>query len=540
MTFATDTALRHNAPAYFVTIDGISDREYSTHKIKGAILTKVICMQIPSGATQALTPLQGRATVGEIAIPMVDVDGEMTRLISTEAGTPVLATLINRRMTLWAGYRGLDESDYIQVFTGEIRKVRNSESLVYEFILSDFKRRYEDRIMADLEKEPTTKLVAPTFTSGTLLQVSSVDGFAASDSILLHKKDGSAGENRTIDSVDENNKWLVLTSGVGTDWFDGDVVTKGARVAGNIVNVFYSILTGTFSTDPTDPYPLRATHGTLSGLSLVDSDLDLTLFTKTRDNFLANFDVDFVFTDPIVGRSFFEREIFPLGFYPTVQGDGKLGIRAFVPPGPEITTPDTIAESNMEGFPVWRRQFKTHINRINIFGDKDLGGTEDTLLALSEDTTDQTNTKEIGEYEITSRGLRSGLDGVALAKEVANRILRRWLVPPIEMTVVTEFTKRQFAMGDIVSISHPSLPDTVNNSVGLTDKLMEIVRVNPLFPEGKMSFELMETGFKRFAWMGPASMPSFGSATDAQKRYAYFGDSNNKVNGGIEDGYFTY
>jgi hypothetical protein len=540
LTFSATTAFRETAPVYFVTIDGVTDREFATMPVKGAVLNKVICMQIPSGTSQTLSPLQGRATVGEVVVRLVDVDGEMTRLISTEQDTPVLPTLINRRITIRAGYRDITESNFQEVFTGEIRDVGYQDLLLYEFKIADFKRRYEERIMEDLDNETTSSFDVAGLIGDNVLTLKAVEGFSPGNSILLFKRDGSQSETHTVQSVDTEALTVTINGTLQSTWDIDDIVTKGVRLKGNIVNVFYSLLTNTFSTNAEDPFPLIDTHGTPTGLSLVDADLNLNLFTRTRDRFLGDFDVDFLFTKPEIARSFFEKDFFPLGFYPTVGGDGKLGIRAFVPPGPEDLAPAKIHEQHMLSFPTWVRKFSTHINKVEVFGDVDDAGRDEVLLKLLEDTTDQTDTGETGSYTLISRGLRSALEGVDIAFEIASRILSRFKVPPIDMNLSVMFSKREIEVGDIVSVSHPSLPDTFTNTLGIVDRLLEVTKAQPDFRGGRMVLSVLETGFVKYAWMGPPTMPDRPAATAADIVYAYMGDSNNKVNAGTEDGYITY
>jgi hypothetical protein len=542
--FETITAKRFNFPAYFVGIEGVTDRQFSTHTVQGAVLNKVVCMQRPRGAAQKLSPLQGSATVGELKIRLVDVDGELTRIVSTEVGSPVLDTLINKKLTLWAGYRDLQEADFVARFGGEIRNVKLVDSLLYEFTVADFKRRYEDRLMAGLDDQPTTAIEGLHAIGSSSLELKSVTGIESGQTLIVHRKDGSQAEAFTAGAVDEQAKTVGIFPDTGVAWTTGDtVVADGVRIRGNIINVFYSLLTGTFSTDPTDAFPLASVLGTPGGLTLVDADLDLAALTRTRDRFLADFDVDFIFRASVTARRFFEDEIFPLGFYPTVANDGILGIRSFVPPGPEDPTPPVLEEQHMDGIPAWDRKFKTHINEIRVFGDHDLGGgAEDLELHFQEDTADQAATRELGAYSVVSEGLRTGLEGAAIAEELGNRIDRRWRVPPIEIKAKTLFTKRDLQVGTIVSLTHPSVPDTFADVVGVTDRLMEITRVDLDYVKGRVKLELLETGFGRFMWLGPAEagQPTYPTADAAQRRFHHWGDSANKVNGGAEDGYTVF
>ncbi len=536
--WTAETQSRNPLPAYFVRFEGLATKDYSTCPILSPSVTKVICMYIPDGSSQDLTPLQGKATTGEARVRFIDVSGELTTLIATEKSSPVFNTLINRKITIWGGYRNIIESEYEPIFTGEIRDIKLVAPLTYEFTIADFKRRYEETLMQGMTTPVVTQVDAITNNGQANCTFKSISNLNASDVIHFYKADGSQFESKTIQSINTSTRVVTMTSNFTLNWAVGDMATRDViRVKGNIINVFYSLLTNSFSTLATASYPLLDKRNSPVGLSLVDTDLDLTSFTRTRDRFLGDFNVDFLFTAPVVARRFFEQELYPLGFYPTVGGDGKLGIRSFVPPGPEGAATVQVNKEHMAGIPLWERGIDTHLNQIYIYGDNNLGDGSFDLLHSIDDTTDQTNTKEIKNYTVSSKGLRSGIEGAAIAQEIGYRIRRRWLVPPVEVNTPLLFSRRTLKVGDIVSLTHPGIPDTVAGTRGISARLMEVTRMNPDYQRGIMRARLLETGFKKFAILGPASMNDYGSATPDEKQFAYWGDSSNKVGGGTIDGY---
>jgi hypothetical protein len=201
-----------------------------------------------------------------------------------------------------------------------------------------------------------------------------------------------------------------------------------------------------------------------------------------------------------------------------------------------------VYKEHMLDDPKWKRRILEHQNRVVVMGNHDVTGTNaDATLVTYEDTTDQTNTKEVVEYRIESLGLRSALDGAALAQEIAARILRRWKVPPIEIKVPVAFTKRGLQPGDMVKVSHPGLPNNLTGTLGLTDRVMEVVEAAPRFRTGQMELTLLESAWgARWARVGPASMADYPAATPTEKQYGYWGDASNMVNAGAEAGYVTF
>ncbi len=542
MSFDSQTALRENEPAYFVRIDGIATKDYSTHPIQGFSVAKLVCMKIPRGETQSVDLLENTATIGSLEIPMLDVDGEITNLISTEKASPLVSTLINRKMTLYGGYFNETETNFRELFTGEIRDVRLEEPGLYIFEIADFKRRYEETLMKSLGTVRTLVMDNSPAAGQANVTFASVSGVANGQVYLLYKKTGAVSEKLTVQSVNTGTRVVTFTTNLLNAYAVGDIATNAPRIRGNVVNVFYSLLTGTFSTLASSAYPLIYSDFSPEGLTLTDADLDLASFLDTRDRFLGEYDVEFLFTGPTSAKSFFEKQIYPLGFYPTVNGKGQVGIRAFVPPGPQDPAPFNLDKEHCLEFPTWHRNIREHLNKVIVYGDRDLGSgaTAFTTLATQEDTSDQSTTKEKRTHEISSDGLRTALGGVSIAEEIAYRVRRRFFSPPIEVRATAGFTKRGIEVGDIVALSHPNLPDNVAGTLGLTNKIMEVTKISYDFEAGHVVLTLVDTAFKKFAWLGGASMSDYGSATPDEKLYAYWGDTNNKVGGGTVDGYEIY
>lgn len=557
--FETETAKTANAPSYYITIDGITTKEYSTHPIKAAVLPKIVSMDPPEGTQQTLNPLQNKATVGEIRVNFVDTDSEITDLISTDGNAPTLDTLINRKLTLFAGYTNLDEADFTPVFSGEIRQVDLVAPLMYRFTVVELKRRFEELLMSDLddrlnenERVPLVALSETAFVGQSQIILQSVTAFppelqgflSPSVPFVLYTKAGNRRQVVNLNRLETEAKRLTFDEAFNDTYLAGDFLSRGTLVRGNLINLFYSYLVDDFETDAAlTSFPLLSSLNSPNGLGLATADIDTASFIKTRDQLLGDYDVEFFHNESVKARTFFEKEIYPLGFFPFVNGAGKIGIRTFAPQGPEVLVPIRLEKEHMVGFPKWRRLFKDHFNRVVVFGDHNPVKSDFEELVTVEDTTDQTATNETGELKIESRGLRSNVrtfDGIELAREIAFRQLRRWLKGPIEVEVELLFTKRLIQIGDVVEVSHPALPDTVAGSRGLVRELYEVIRTTHNFEKGIVKLLLFNQGFQPFAYIGPPTMTDFPSATPSEKDFCYMGDVNNKLDGGTVDGYLIY
>lgn len=72
------------------------------------------------------------------------------------------------------------------------------------------------------------------------------------------------------------------------------------------------------------------------------------------------------------------------------------------------------------------------------------------------------------------------------------------------------------------------------------ERLM-LTSVRPDFATGKVSVEAVETKmYRRYGFIAPAGLPDYPLASVDQRRYGFIGDVNNKVNAGVEDGFYIW
>ena len=548
--FDDKTAERANQPAYFIRVDGLASMQFSTHALLAPTRTTHRCMDIPEGTQQRLTLLQNHATYGEIRVRLADKSGIITDLISSEQTSPPVVTMVNRKVTLYAGYQDIAESEFVPRFVGEVREIELVGAKLYEITFTAQTRRWEDLLMIDTKQAETLKLAAIPAIGQTFIVLASAPTPLLTGQALLYRKDGSQYEKLTVTFVDVPAKRLDLAAGITGMWndLDNDIFTHAPFVRGNIINVFYALLTGTFERiyEPltgvaaTTDFSLVDFWNIPQGLGIAAGDIDTAGLQFTRDALYANFDVDFLWRDAVKARQFFQAQMFLLGFFPFVTADGKISVRAFVPPGPEVASPVTLLKQDMVKVPKWKRLIDHHFNRVIVRGDVPVASAQGySDLATREDTGDQTDTDEVGIVEINSAGLRTALSGIALAQEIAARHLRRWVGPPTQTDAETILTKRDLQVGDVIEITDPDLPDTTIGAIGLGARLIEVTRVSVNFMRGVVDVELFDHSFgRKWSWIAPNGTPVYGSASATQKRYAFFGGATNQI-GGV-DGYYSY
>lgn len=450
-------------PVYYIAIDGITTQHYATAPVKSAGTTKDIRMNPPAGGAISLDIIAGTRTTQRIEVELLDIGGEISDLVATEADGAPVSTLVNRKVTLYGGYRSLVESDYAAIFVGRIVRVRmNKELTGYILTLADSSHLLDGEIMA----------------------------------------------NATSD--------------------------KPTTIRGNIVNLYWSILTGTFDTGhATFPLDYVSTAGGSSsaptGLGISTSLINETQLVAQRDTWHAIDVGEVVFVEPENARKHLADELFRVfQCWPAISGAGLLGLRFHVPALPASAAPvlDTNHVVAIEG---WERLFGDHLNKFKIEGDYDHVDDEyDTALydtETSEDTADQTATKETIEYHAQSRWLKSAYSGAAIAAELAGRMRIRYLKTPGQMDALAEFTKRNLEEGDVVAVTYPDVPDLLTGARGIAGRLMTIVSIRPDCDRGLMRFRLLDTGYKRYGVISPSGTGVYTSASDQEKdSFAWISD----------------
>lgn len=143
---------QHQQPVYFLVMEGVSFR-FSTGPVKNAGATYKEYMRTPRGVTQEIFPLEGKSSIGSLSIDLVDVDDEVTDLLSPGQVVP---TWINREATLFAGYTDFDEADFAPIFPGQVSDW-DMEGVNYTLKMRDLKRTTLENIMRNAtEATPST------------------------------------------------------------------------------------------------------------------------------------------------------------------------------------------------------------------------------------------------------------------------------------------------------------------------------------------------------------------------------------------------
>lgn len=466
------------APVYFLRIDGVTLSDYSTAPVKSATITKSEVLSIPEGGGVTLDFLDGHRGVQTARVALLDEADAITNLVATDASGAVLSTLINRKATIYGGYRSLDESDYAPIFTGRITGLSMLDDLTgYALELSDMSYLLDGEVCANATDS------APTI------------------------------------------------------------------IEGNPVNIYWALLSGTFSTTHSD-FPLIALLGSApTGLGIASADIHETQLIAERDRWHPDDVVRVTFVAPENAASHLRDEFFRVfQAWPAISQDGRIGLRFHVPALP-ATSATALTEADLAGPPTWKRLFDAHLNRFVYRGDYDIEDRGYPTLLYStetaEDTADQSATGETITFDVESRWLRTdvantyGETGADIAADLAGRVRIRYLKTPAEVEVPLHFTRRAIEEGDIVALTHRHLPNLLAGTRGLTAHHMTVMSVRPDYARGVLLVTLLDTGLRRYGTIAPAAQGDYTAATaQEQGEYAWISNDSGAMSNG-DQGYRT-
>ena len=205
--FDDETAKFAKADNYFLVIDGLSTR-YSVFPVQNPAATYKRLLGIPSSIAQKVYPLEGRSSLGSVRFDLLDEGGEITGIVSTDAPGAPIPSLINRRAQLFAGFRNIDEADYLLVFTGEFYEppIYNRADRSWQFTLADLKRPLiNEKVM----KNSTS--AAPTIIVGNFVNIyfALLTGDFANGTFPLDSVTGATPTGLGVAASDINQAGLV-------------------------------------------------------------------------------------------------------------------------------------------------------------------------------------------------------------------------------------------------------------------------------------------------------------------------------------------
>ncbi len=280
-----------------------------------------------------------------------------------------------------------------------------------------------------------------------------------------------------------------------------DDVPQPVTFNGNPISLLLMWLTSTGEHYSNGPYDVLSS---VNGLGIPYEDVDAARFEGIRDTYFPgdSHNMDFTITKRETAKKFIESEIFKvLNMYPVLRGDGKISVAVLKPPLPSEDPPQQFTEKEIVGVPKWQGNLGSLINEIGFFTDYN---GEDFLTSQFYINGDSYLDRGAGRKELTiqSRGLKdSVLGGSRFAQAIiprrVNSVFGRFAVPPAKISVTTRFDRLLTESGDMVEFSHHLTPNVQNGVRGQEPVLVEVVQRTIDWKGGKVSMQLLDTGFQR-------------------------------------------
>jgi len=520
-------------PVYYIAIEGLTTKHFSTGPVRAASVSKSELLKVPSSTGQKISQLQGSSSFTLFDVELLDKAGEITDLVSTEKVGPLVTSLINRNVTLWSGYADLNEDKYAPIAIGQISAVKlGAGGLTYTFSLVDVRRWARETIMDNANASGSR--LETTLTGNVAVGAKKVfvtDAVDLSEGDFFYLGPSSNGsylgqeERHKVRSVNKSSipNSIVIEQGeqMAIALNAGDEVRwASSLVRGNPYNILHCLLTGDFDDAS---FPLEKVRGEPTGLGIPAGEIDSAGIAAERDDMMAGGEIwSFEFTKPEKGLRFVEQALCRVLGYLRITGGGKLAFRSYRPVRSDVAAAGlpTIMQEDIQEI-VWESAHDLHVNRVVIGLDYDAAENEANREIVTEDTADQVTTKEAPEIESEDSGLMEDQRGVRLAEERGAVVLRRLLLPPYICRVRTGLHKRAIEVGDVPMLTHPSVPDNFAGTRGIISRRMEVTERQENFKAGNMWLTLEDPRFTRPAWIAPDAAPDYGSATAADKEWAY-------------------
>lgn len=140
----------------------------------------------------------------------------------------------------------------------------------------------------------------------------------------------------------------------------------------------------------------------------------------------------------------------------------------------------------------------------------------------------------------------TSLSGELYATVLGSKLLQKYSNPNTTINFKIDINKVDHSgnllkVSDTIDIQSDEFCD--KGQASWTNERMMITEVKPDLGKGTIALEAIQTrsglqsGLK-YAFIAPAGQPDYPDASDIERQYAYIGDANNKVNAGVDPGYY--
>lgn len=284
------------------------------------------------------------------------------------------------------------------------------------------------------------------------------------------------------------------------------------------------------------------------GIGVSPSMVNVTNFQNQKNRFISWMYFSNYFSDQVTALKFFQEHIFRQAqLYIFTNKSGQLDLSMAYYPLPQVN-PITIDNSNVKGIPVFNSNLQTGNDFYNeVFASWDYQPMSD-LFTNNEMFTQLASQQAYLERSVLSVDCKfvfSVNGGQKIINRMINIMMQR-TKNPLPIIQCDCFAQLQpINVGDKVLLNHPQVPNLLTGKLG-GSYICEVVGSSPDYVNDIVHLTLYAIGLssnKRYAVIGPAGLPTYPSATTANKNYVYIGavvpgnpQAGQQANG--DDGYY--
>lgn len=460
--FDTKHALSNKDPMYLVHFDGEAV-DYCDHKPTLPDNTLAQYLVKISGLSQKVTPEEGRASVGGVSAEILDYSTK-EQWITYPAW---LVTFVDGDVVFLDGDVVWNNTDHPLktvslggATSDEITALLATDTYYFHRKKTTVKAGYQGMAEADML----------TIMTGWIT------------SLRLDR----TGLNYRL-GITDPQKWMQRKIFRGSE--DSTVT-----LSGNPLNILLSVLTST-GAGTNGAYDYLAA---VNSLGIDQAHIDVSGIEGVRDDWFPGNShyMSFSMSKRIKAKDFIEKEILKtLNLYPVIDGQGRFSIKPFKPPLPASDS-QSVDKDTIIGMPQWDNNLTALVNEVECHYDWNTTTEVYDTIDFYADATSITN-RGPGKKPIVlkSKGLTTAKGGFDVMATRASRIFERFAVPPVKISFNTFFSKWLVEAGDIISFTHPNMPDVEAGTRGLTAKRMEVTSRSVDWKRGRVKIDLLDTGF---------------------------------------------
>lgn len=282
----------------------------------------------------------------------------------------------------------------------------------------------------------------------------------------------------------------------------------------------------------------------LLSILLTEVGLDSSLVNSAkieayRDGPFAGMQFVFNVTQSPAALDFIKNQIMkPLGGYIWLNSKGQVDVNFYYPLagpvvvfnfGPDVWTSIPTADQ------LGSNTSRDMVNTVQFQFDKDDAGSGTSGNYLSQDTEEYGPSISrfgiYGEQVIQADGLRSAFQGFFIAKLVSRLIFLRYGLKNLIIdsnAADSNWNTVRLEPGDIVSATHPNIPDRVAGVMGITNEPFEIISKTIHFKTGTMTYSMLDARYLStfgFFKIAPTDEDPYASASPTDKaKYMFMTD----------------